>query len=193
MILDDPADVDAKWVRRQRLWCWRPRRGDPISNGTNTTATVVATGRHRAGSTTRRHRARLAEEADGNRTGLGGTRLDLSERLWHPTRPRQHVPPGSPGSAGGLASATGICMCCATQGASLMLAQGTDLYVVSEVLRPSSVAITKYVYGHLVKGQKRAAAARMSEALLTANGFRNGSQSPPAPGTGAGRPEKRGL
>ena len=46
-------------------------------------------------------------------------------------------------------------------GASLMLAQGTDLYVVSEVLGHSSVAITKDVYGHLVEGQKRAAAARM--------------------------------
>ena len=39
-----------------------------------------------------------------------------------------------------------------------MLAQGTDLYVVSEVLGHSSVAITKDVYGHLVEGQKRAAA-----------------------------------
>ena len=35
-----------------------------------------------------------------------------------------------------------------------MLAQGTDLYVVSEVLGHSSVAITKDVYGHLVEGQK---------------------------------------
>jgi integrase len=71
-------------------------------------------------------------------------------------------------------------------GASLMLAQGTDLYVVSEVLGPSSVAITKDVYGHLVEGQKRAAATRMSEALLTPNGSRNGSQSPSAPGADAG-------
>jgi integrase len=39
-----------------------------------------------------------------------------------------------------------------------MLAQGTDLYVVSEVLGHSSVAITKDVYGHLAEGQKRAAA-----------------------------------
>ncbi len=71
-------------------------------------------------------------------------------------------------------------------GASLMLAQGTDLYVVSEVLGHSSVAITKDVYGHLVEGQKRAAATRMSEALLTPNGSRNGSQSPPALGADAG-------
>jgi integrase len=69
-------------------------------------------------------------------------------------------------------------------GASLMLAQGTDLYVVSEVLGHSS-AITKDVYGHLVEGQKRAAAARMSEALLRSNGSHNGSQSPPAPGADA--------
>ena len=39
-----------------------------------------------------------------------------------------------------------------------------------EVLGHSSIAITKDVYGHLVEGQKRAAAARMSEALLTPNG-----------------------
>jgi integrase len=38
-------------------------------------------------------------------------------------------------------------------------AQGIDLYVVSEVLRHSSVAISKDVYGHIVDGQKRAAAA----------------------------------
>jgi integrase len=43
--------------------------------------------------------------------------------------------------------------------ASLMLAQGTDLYVASEVLGHSSVAIAKDVYGHLVEGQKRADAA----------------------------------
>ena len=46
-----------------------------------------------------------------------------------------------------------------------MLAQGTDLYVVSEVLGHSSVAITKDVYGHLVEGQKRAAAELMSAQL----------------------------
>ena len=56
-----------------------------------------------------------------------------------------------------------------------MLAQGTDLYVVSEGLGHSSVAITKDVYGHLVEGQKRAAATRMSEPLL-ATDSRNGSQ-----------------
>lgn len=39
-----------------------------------------------------------------------------------------------------------------------MLAHGTDLYVVSEVLGDSSVANTKNVYAHLVEGQKRAAA-----------------------------------
>jgi integrase len=62
---------------------------------------------------------------------------------------------------------------------------GTDLYVVSEVLGHSSVAITKDVYGHLVEGQKRAAATRMSEALPRSNGSHNGSQSPPAPGADA--------
>ena len=67
-----------------------------------------------------------------------------------------------------------------------MLAQGTDLYVVSEVLGHSSVAITKDVYGHLVEGQKRATAALMSKALLTPNGSHNDSQGPAAPGADAG-------
>ena len=61
-------------------------------------------------------------------------------------------------------------------GASLMPAQGTDLYVVSEVLGHPSVAITKDVYGHLVEGQRRAAAALMSAALLSEIGSQNGSQ-----------------
>src|SRR4051794_23271616 len=43
-------------------------------------------------------------------------------------------------------------------GASLMLAQGTPLHVVSEVLGHASIAITKDVYGHLLGGDKRAAA-----------------------------------
>jgi integrase len=49
--------------------------------------------------------------------------------------------------------------------ASVMLAQGVPLEVVSEVLGHSSIAITKDVYGHLVEGAKRAAAERMAEAL----------------------------
>ena len=71
-------------------------------------------------------------------------------------------------------------------GASLMLAQGTDLYVVSEVLGHSSVAITKDVYGHLVEGQKRTAAQLMSTALLREIGSHNGSQNAPAAGQSAG-------
>ena len=43
-------------------------------------------------------------------------------------------------------------------GASLMLAQGTPLHVVSEVLGHASIAVTKDVYGHLLEGDKRAAA-----------------------------------
>jgi integrase len=60
-------------------------------------------------------------------------------------------------------------------GASLMLAQGTDLYVVFKVLGHSSVAITKDVYGHLVEGQKRAAAQLMSTTLLRTIGSQDGS------------------
>ena len=51
-------------------------------------------------------------------------------------------------------------------GASLMLAQGTRLHVVSEVLGHASIAITKDVYGHLLEGDKRAAAESMSRALF---------------------------
>ncbi len=47
-----------------------------------------------------------------------------------------------------------------------MLAQGTDLYVVSEVLSHASIAITKDVYGDLVEGHKREASKAMSEALF---------------------------
>ncbi|MBD2891362.1 Tyrosine recombinase XerC [Actinomadura sp. RB99] len=47
-------------------------------------------------------------------------------------------------------------------GASLMLAQGTPLHVVSEILGHTSIAITKDVYGHLPVDDKRAAAEAMS-------------------------------
>jgi integrase len=51
-------------------------------------------------------------------------------------------------------------------GASLMLAQGTPLHVVSDVLGHASIAITKDVYGHLMEGDKRAATEAISGALL---------------------------
>lgn len=49
--------------------------------------------------------------------------------------------------------------------ASVMLAQGVPLEVVSEVLGHSSIYITKDVYGHLVEGAKRDAAERMAAAF----------------------------
>jgi integrase len=49
--------------------------------------------------------------------------------------------------------------------ASVMLAQGVPLEVVSEVLGHSSIYITKDVYGHLVEGSKRDAAERMAAVL----------------------------
>jgi 5-methylcytosine-specific restriction enzyme A len=61
-------------------------------------------------------------------------------------------------------------------GASLMLAQGTPLHVVSEVLGHASIAITKDVYGHLVEGDKRTAAESMSRMLLSASLSADGSQ-----------------
>jgi hypothetical protein len=45
---------------------------------------------------------------------------------------------------------------------TLMLAQGTPLHVVSEILGHASITITKDVYGHLLEGDKRAAATSMS-------------------------------
>ena len=48
----------------------------------------------------------------------------------------------------------------------LMLAQGTPLHVVSEILGHASIVITKDVYGHLVEGDKRPAAELMSRALF---------------------------
>ncbi len=66
-------------------------------------------------------------------------------------------------------------------GASLMLAQGTPLHVVSEVLGHASIAITKDVYGHLVEGDKRAAAESMTGVLFggqpQGRGSQRGSQS----------------
>jgi integrase len=47
-----------------------------------------------------------------------------------------------------------------------MLAQGTPLHVVSEILGHASITIIKDVYGHLVEGDRRAVAASMSQALF---------------------------
>ena len=49
-----------------------------------------------------------------------------------------------------------------------MLAQGTKLHVVSEVLGHTSISITKDVYGHLLEGDRRAAAEAMTRALFRA-------------------------
>jgi hypothetical protein len=57
-----------------------------------------------------------------------------------------------------------------------MLAQGTPLHVVSEVLGHASITITKDVYGHLVEGDKRSAAESMSRALFAAPAVPDGSQ-----------------
>ena len=57
-----------------------------------------------------------------------------------------------------------------------MLAQGTPLHVVSEVLGHASIAITKDVYGHLVDGDKRTAAESMGRVLLSASLSADGSQ-----------------
>ena len=61
-------------------------------------------------------------------------------------------------------------------GASLMLAQGAPLHVVSEILGHASIAITKDVYGHLVEGDKRAAAQSMSGMLFGTRNRARGSQ-----------------
>ena len=50
-----------------------------------------------------------------------------------------------------------------------MLAQGTPLWVVSEVLGHASVAITKDVYGHLIGTEKQEATEAISDLLLNAS------------------------
>jgi hypothetical protein len=105
----------------------------------------------------RRHRARLAEE----RIAVGEASQDHGLIF-----PSELGTPPDPDSVSHVFSR--ICRRAGRghwhlhelrhSGASLMLARGTELYVVSEVLGHSSVAITKDVYGHLVEGQKRAAA-----------------------------------
>jgi integrase len=52
--------------------------------------------------------------------------------------------------------------------ASLMLAMGTKLEIVSRVLGHSSVTVTADVYAHLLGGEKRSAAEAMTRALLGA-------------------------
>lgn len=51
-------------------------------------------------------------------------------------------------------------------GASLLLAQGTPLHVVSEILGHASIVITRDVYGYLIDGDRRSAAVLMSQALF---------------------------
>jgi len=60
--------------------------------------------------------------------------------------------------------------------ASIMLAQGTPLWVVSEVLGHASMAITKDVYGHLVGSEKQAAAVAISEVLFKPDGHEGGKR-----------------
>jgi hypothetical protein len=55
-----------------------------------------------------------------------------------------------------------------------MLAQGTPLGVVSEVLGHASIAITKDVYGHLLDGEKQAATEGITAALFSADSAREG-------------------
>ena len=64
-----------------------------------------------------------------------------------------------------------------------MLAQGTDLYVVKQVLEHSSVPSKTSMASREARSAKLLADVR---ALLTPNGSRNGSQSPPAPDADAG-------
>lgn len=52
--------------------------------------------------------------------------------------------------------------------ASIMLAMGTKLEIVSRVLGHSSLTVTADVYAHLLGGEKRAAAEAMTRALLGA-------------------------
>ena len=66
--------------------------------------------------------------------------LIFPSEVAHAARPGLRHASCSPGPAGGPASGTGVSTSCGTRVSSLMLAQGTDLYVVSEVLGHSSAA-----------------------------------------------------
>ncbi|GBE21991.1 MAG TPA: site-specific integrase [Actinobacteria bacterium] len=57
--------------------------------------------------------------------------------------------------------------------ASIMLAQGTPLWVVSEVLGHASVAITKDIYGHLMGGEKQEATKAIADVLFDTLAPRN--------------------
>lgn len=50
--------------------------------------------------------------------------------------------------------------------ASIMLAQGTPLWVVSEVPGDASVAITKDIYGYLIGSEKQKATEAITDVLL---------------------------
>ncbi|MEZ5175149.1 MAG: tyrosine-type recombinase/integrase [Acidimicrobiia bacterium] len=50
--------------------------------------------------------------------------------------------------------------------ASIMLAQGTPLWVVSEVLGHASLALTKDVYGHLLGEEKKGATEAITDVLF---------------------------
>ncbi len=78
----------------------------------------------------------------------------------------------SPGFARRPGWVTGTRTNCGTP----VLAQGTPLHVVSEVLGHASIAITKDVYGHLVEGDKRAAAESMTGVLFGGQPQGRGSQ-----------------
>jgi hypothetical protein len=81
-----------------------------------------------------------------------------SGRRWTRTTSRVR----SRGYASGPGSVTGIRASCATREPRWCWPRGTPLHVVSEVLGRASIASTKDVYGHLLEGDKRAAAESMS-------------------------------
>ena len=74
-----------------------------------------------------------------------------------------------------------------------MLAQGTPLHVVSEVLGHASIAITKDVYGHLVEGARRPAAESMSRALSGGSRPAIGSQDGSQTETGTAQNDQQGA
>ena len=139
-------------------------------------------------------RVRLAQQ----RIGLGAAWQDFGlifpSEVGTPRDPDNLSHTFSRIAASGRARLTGISTSCATPAHRSCLAQGTDLYVVSEVLGHSSVAITKDVYGHLVEGHKRSAAALMFGALLSrSSGSQNGSRTGPGGTATAPRPEAPGA
>lgn len=73
-----------------------------------------------------------------------------------------------------------------------MLAEGTPLWVVSEVLGHGSVAVTKDIYGHVMGSEKQEATEAITDALFEAGSGATASVHP-TDRAGSPTPTRRGA